>query len=454
MTSLDDLVLFCLDTLSPCDINFIRDHHSVVDKSSIEERLNNPDYWSNVGSFKKMPLFLFEIIFIKDGHWISRSLMILTSNKLIPLTCSQSKCIHEFSVPQVKLQCLKESSHGLNSAELANFVSKNCKKEHLSAFNKSEREMEKLLMEAKLNFREFNVHSQTERSNDFNQNDPIIVDVSGDIHMNAQHQQTLKNIVSAIGKNKWEDATHLLMEHHDNIVDFDAEDTEIYKRMAAYYRLHLDEDLHLRDFSSDEEKWVVILHKMWKDLIKGEGLWLHIARHMPGRHAGQIKQRFLRISNNDQDMTGKGGYAMALSIFPKTSSGMEATTKLQKEVRFLLIGTQEEVHLVPCKYSALRCNHMALQQEKFTYDPIRASDQFVTFVQLTFANSLKRAGLINSDSFHFTEIVYRGEDIHDIMARVERERFLVPREVFMKLNKHQVSFSNPRKEQRKRKERT
>ena len=395
--------------------------------------------------------------------------MILTSNKLIPLTCSQSKCIHECSLPQVKLQFCEESSHGVNSKELANFVSRSCKKEHLSALNKSESDIERLLGEAKLNFDVFNVHSPSNMYEDHQHNDPIIIDVNGDIHMNANHQQTLKNIVSAIGKNKWEDATHLLLEHHDNIVDFDAEDTEIYKRMAAYYRQHLDGDLHRGDFSLDEDKWLVILFKMWRDLIKGEGLWHHIARHLPGRHAGQIKQRFLRKSNDSEDITMENiekfsgdltkpgvhyyehGHAMALSILPKTSAGTDATTKLQREVRFLLIGTKDEVHLVPCRYSALRCNHIALQQEKFTYDPIRASDQFVTFVQLTFTNSLKKAGLINSDSFHFTQVLYKGEDIHDIMARVERERFLVPREVFIKLNKHQLSFSTLTKQPRKRK---
>ena len=29
-------------------------------------------------------------------------------------------------------------------------------------------------------------------------------------------------------------------DHHENIVDFDAEDTEIFKRMASYYRQNLD----------------------------------------------------------------------------------------------------------------------------------------------------------------------------------------------------------------------
>ena len=83
---------------------------------------------------------------------------------------------------------------------------------------------------------------------------------------------------------------------------------------------------------------------------------------------------------------------------------------------------------------------MGLQQEKFTYDPTRPADQFITFVRLTFANGLKKADLVDRQSFHFTDILYRGKDIHDIMRDVERDRFIVPKEIFMRINRRQLAL--------------
>ena len=86
---LDDLILFCLDTLCPCDLTFIANHVSRLDSASIEKRLNSTEYWENVKKFKKIPLFIFEIIFILDGNWVSRSLAVLTSKRLLALECVQ-----------------------------------------------------------------------------------------------------------------------------------------------------------------------------------------------------------------------------------------------------------------------------------------------------------------------------------------------------------------------------
>ena len=86
---LDDLILFCLDTLCPCDLRFIINHVRKLDPASIEKRLNSTEYWENVKKFKKIPLFIFEIIFILDGNWISRSLAVLTSKRLLALECVQ-----------------------------------------------------------------------------------------------------------------------------------------------------------------------------------------------------------------------------------------------------------------------------------------------------------------------------------------------------------------------------
>ena len=464
---LEDLIIYCLDTLCPCDISFISNHISNWNSTSIEKHLNDQDYWKNVSQFKKLPLFIFEIIFIKDGHWVSRSLMLLTTKRLIPLQCKQDSCIHEFTIPQAKLHYCHQTSHGINTPELCKFISTNCKKEHIPLFSKEPREIDEFLKAAKLNFRDFNLsanvnvekqESQELKSRHKIDPHPIIIDAMGEIHMKPHHQQTLKNIIKAIGKNKWSDATLLLLDHYEHIVDFDAEDTEIFKRMASYYRQNLDPDPHMGDFSREEEKCVIFLYKTWEKTLQGEGLWQHISRHMPGRNAGQIKHKFLRQSTGINDMTLANikqspddlarpavffynkGHVISLTIFPKTTSGMDVTERLQKEVRFLVMGTREEMFLVPCRYSALRCSHVGMQQEKFTYDPTRPAEQFLNFVRLTFTNALKKAGLVDRQNFHFTDLVYKGEDIHEIMTKIEKERFLIPKPAFMKLNRSQVNF--------------
>ena len=88
-SSLDDLILFCLDTLCPCDLNFIASHVTKWDSATIQKRLNSSEYWENVKKFKKIPLFIFEVIFILDGNWVSRSLVVLTSRRLLALECVQ-----------------------------------------------------------------------------------------------------------------------------------------------------------------------------------------------------------------------------------------------------------------------------------------------------------------------------------------------------------------------------
>ena len=95
---LDDLILFCLDTLCPCDLTFITNHVSKFDSATIEKRLNSTEYWENVKKFKKIPLFIFEIIFILDGNWVSRSLAVLTSKRLLALECVQVKTTNQSRV--------------------------------------------------------------------------------------------------------------------------------------------------------------------------------------------------------------------------------------------------------------------------------------------------------------------------------------------------------------------
>ena len=73
-------------------------------------------------------------------------------------------------------------------------------------------------------------------------------------------------------------------------------------------------------------------------------MWRHIARHLVGRTAQQVKHWFLRTTHTDtknsavfnSDLTDM----FALTVVPKNiNPDMEITSKLQHEVRFLVMGT-------------------------------------------------------------------------------------------------------------------
>ena len=369
----------------------------------------------------------------------------------------------------------EDTSHGVDTEALVKFVARNCKQEHVPALRMTVETMDEFIRASGINFRDFNHKTSSNvDSQDVNpdkmllnvETSPIIVDAQGEIHMRPHHEKTLTSIVKTIGKNRWEDATMLLLNHYENIIDFDAEDVEIYKRMASYYRTRLDRDMEVREFTEDEDKCVIFMFKTWEKSVQGDAIWPLIARHLPGRNGGQVRGRMLRgrpirgqcsghVTSSDQSMTllaslrqfpeevpsYKHGHVISLTIFPKTTDGMEVTVRLQKEVRLLVMGTQEELFLQPCKYTALRCAHTTLQQEKFTYDPTRPGEQFLNFVRLTFANALKKAGVVTKPTFHFSDIKYRGEDIHTIMKRIEAERFLLPKKDFLRLNRQQMTVS-------------
>ena len=232
--------------------------------------------------------------------------------------------------------------------------------------------LEEFLTRAKVDFKVFNVHSKKRMEVKEDPNRMIVIDAEGEIHLEPHHEATLANIVKAIGKTRWEETVHLLLAQHEHIVDFDAEDVEIFRRFAQYYRRNLDQDLVSREWSREEEKCVIFLHSCWSPAMSGEGLWHHIARHLQGRNGQQVKARFLRQTDNQLDLTLANitkyagdtskpavyyqakGHVISLTIYLKSTAGMEVTTRLQREVRFLVAGTTEEMFLLPCKYTALR----------------------------------------------------------------------------------------------------
>ena len=377
-------------------------------------------------------------------------------------------CEHEFlSIPRAKLSFSSKSPYGFEAQELCDFVAANLKQEQFPYLRRNLYMMEEHLEAAGIDYRnmipgsEEDLLSETAVTKDSLKkvsDDVVRIDRSGRVILNDDHKRTLHHIVKAIGKNKWEDATQLLLAVYDSEIDFDAEDIEIYKRVAGYYRHNLDVDQQAGAFTASEDLCIMYLYKCWNKSLQGTGLWNQIARHMKSRTAPQVQNRLTRVTDDSQDITLDNmkkcsddetscpalhhfdqSHVISLTIFPKStiSSSSDVTIKLQYEVRFVVAGTAEELFMLPCKYTALRCSHMGLEQHKFTYDPDKPPEQFLNYLKLTFANSLKKADLVDN-SLNFNQICYRGEDIHSIMSRAEKERFILPKEDFMRLNRRQV----------------
>ena len=381
------------------------------------------------------------------------------------MPCRTRNCPHDFTIPRVELAFSPKSPYGFEVTELCRFISENAKPDYLPYLRRNVYTMEKFLKAAGIDYRNVlpNGSDQPVRvvvTKDTLKRDsksPVRIDCSGRVILSREHEETLRHIVKAIGKNKWEDATQLLLAVYDSEIDFDAEDVEIYKRIAGYFRHNLDVDQQAGPITEEEDKCVMYLYKAWHNTMQGDSLWNVIARHLKSRTAPMLRNRFSRVTpgttlinldnmkNNSGDSTHpatfhyNNGHVISLTIFPKASSTiMDVTTKLQHEVRLVVAGTQLEIFLLPCKYTAIRCTHMGLEQTKFTYDPEKPSEQFLNYLKLTYTNSLKKAALVPPD-FHFSCLAYHGPDIHSLMSQAEAERFVLPKEDFMKLNRRQVA---------------
>ena len=466
-SEVEDWTIRSLDLLSPFDTDFISDHLRTRTKSEIEYRLNDPRFRQGAAEFKKIPIFIFELIFMRDRVVAHKCLMLLTSKQIIPLPCRRSQCDHEFTIPRAKLSFSSKSPYGFDVKDLCDFVSSNVRKEHFPYLRRNIYSMEDFLSAANVDYRNMMPSGENQPAKVVVTKDNlkkwtnsvVKIDSSGRVILSPEHQETLRNIVKAIGKNKWEDATQLLLAVYDSEIDFDAEDVEIYKRVAGYFRLNLDLDQRLGPMSESEDIQALYLYRAWHNTMAGPGLWSHIARHIRSRTAPQIQNRLSRVTESSGDITldnvnrykedlsnpasfhYHSAHSISLTIFPKESSGvMDVTTKLQHEVRFVVSGTPAELFMMACKYTAIRCTHMGMEQNKFTYDPEKPAEQFIQYLKLTFTNSLKKVKLVDED-FHFNRISYNGPNIHQIMKTAETERFILPKDDFMRLNRRQVAAS-------------
>ena len=384
------------------------------------------------------------------------------------MPCRSLDCSHEFTIPRVELPFSPKSPFGFEVKELCNFISENAKPDYLPYLRRNVYTMEDFLSAANIDYRNILPNGETQPARLIvtkdslkkNSPDPVRIESSGRVVLSTDHQNTLRHIVKAIGKNKWEDATQLLLAVYDSEIDFDAEDVEIYKRIAGYFRHNLDVDQQAGPIREEEDKCVMFLYKTWHKTMQGDNLWNMIARHLKSRTAPMLRNRLSRLTGDSEDITldnmkknsddpshpatfhYNNAHAISLTIFPKASSTiMDITTKLQHEVRLVVAGSPAEIFLLPCKYTAIRCTHLGLEQTKFTYDPEKPSEQFLNYLKLTYTNSLKKAKLVGPE-FHFSSLAYHGPDIHQLMSQAEAERFVLPKEDFMRLNRRQVAATS------------
>ena len=403
-TEVEDLIIHALDTISPFDAKFISEHMHKREEAQIEKRLNEMDFRKLSFAFGKLPILIFEVVFVNEGILRSRSLMLLTEKQLVSLKCKHEACNHGPGIEQLKLVYNPKSRFGIDTGELCEFIVTNIPGKHMPSLRLNKDTLEQFLDDSKINFHKsaistftrkdmkmMNKSSLTMKSIKKTDAEPIRIDETGRLTMNSEHEDTLRRIVNAVGKNRWEDATKLLLAVYDHEIDFDVEDAEIYARIAGYYQLRLDPDQDLGVFSDDEDKCIIYMHKLWQKAIGGESLWKQIARYLPGRTANQVKNRFNRKAQGDQDLCLENikkfafeptipatfennmAHAFNLTVMPKVvGKDTDVTTKLQCEARFLVVGTYKQIFLLPCKETAIRCTPPNVVTNSFTYDATRS----------------------------------------------------------------------------------
>ena len=186
------------------------------------------------------------------------------------------------------------------------------------------------------------------------------------------------------------------------------------------------------------------MYKYWSKIMDDDEVWRQIAKHLEGRTANQVKNRFQRSSTSPTDLTLENilnypddptnpatfnndlAHMYSLTVAKKNlDPAMELTTKLQHEDRFLVMGTSRELFVKKCKDSSIIPHHPGVVAHTFTYDPTRPPQQFLTFAKLTFANGLKKLGLLDDpDLFNFNNIDYNGESIHDLISKADADRYI------------------------------
>jgi len=284
---------------------------------------------------------------------------------------------------------------------------------------------------------------------------------SGLLQITEEHEQTLVTIVNALGKTRWDMTLILMNEVFGKTKTPRWPEHKVQKMLSERYLNFVDPDITRGGFTQSEDKCLLFLHKYFYQTLSGNQaqIWRAITRHMAGRSEQECKDRLLRKAKNKNDLTLDNldlediqddvpslfyyneCHVFALTVIPKDqeTKNMDIPTRLQSEFRFVVAGTLDEIFILPCRETALRCSHQGLHTMSFTYNTTKPDSQFETYIKMTFANELKRVGLVDKEleTFNFNAILYTGPGIHQIIDNLAKSRFIIPRDHFLAVNQQE-----------------
>ena len=466
-TETEDLVIYALDTISPFDVKFISQHMANRDEHQIERRLTDQTFRKKSFSFQKVPYLMFELVFVSESNDRSSSLMILTQRKLIQLKCKNTWCQYGPGIETIEMNYNPRTRFGIDTGALCEFIITNIPNMHMPYLRRNVREIEAFMEESGIHFRSANrkvdlkqilnrVQPEITMESLRMEGMPLIkIDEAGVLHLKEEHEEMLVKIVKAVGRNHWEEVTKLLIAVFEYEVDVDIDDEEIFDKVRTYFDTKLDPDLKSGPFTEDEDKCIIFMYKYWSKIMDDEDVWRNIARHLEGRTANQVKNRFQRKSGCATDYTLENilnypddpsnpatfnndlAHMFSLTVVKKQPEApeVELTTRLQQEDCFLVMGTMRELFIRPCRDTAIKTKYPGVVPHTFTYDPARPPQQFLTFVKLTFGNGLKKLGLLDDpEAFNFNNIEYRGDTIHQLISQADQDRCEQPEVVIPSYN--------------------
>ena len=427
-TEKEDFILFALSSVRPFDLEFIRQHLGPSrGAAAVERRL--VELASSPGSAlaRRPPFFLLQLVVVRAAGDSASSLLLLSATDLVKLDCGDTRVSYEGAdIPRLEARYAPHTRFGVATGVLCCFIFTNIPDQHAAQLRKKQESIEAMMAAAGIHFHSEGTvkHSDTE----------IIRDKKPQVDTTGRSilDELLVKIVKAVGRNNWEAVTELLLA--DTSVQ--VTDQATCDKMRLYYEAKLDPSRHAGPFTGEEDACLVIMHKYWGGQLGEEDTWREMARHLAARTADQVRARFLSLDSAAWRHHRARGLMLQLTVLRRGLGDTEASQRLQQEDRFLVLGTSSQLHIRPALATAIQTRYPGVVHHTFTYDPARPPEQFLSFVKLTFGNGLKKLGLVDRpDTFNHQDIAYRGETIHQLIRRADAERFCVPKDVFMRLNR-------------------
>ena len=130
-TDTEDLVIYALDTISPFDAKFISQHMVDRDEHQIERRLVDHNFRKKSFNFQKLPLMMFEMVFVSESNERMPSLMILTQKQLLQLSPKGSWCQYGPGIETIEMHYTNKTRFGIDTSALCEFIITNIPNMHM-----------------------------------------------------------------------------------------------------------------------------------------------------------------------------------------------------------------------------------------------------------------------------------------------------------------------------------